>query len=888
MVVHLHGDERVPLPPSSPIQTTMNMKHPRFLPIAALIALVPSLMPSARSLPSQRATREDQAVAVAAALLAAKTAPIAPGVKQSAAQRAEPKQVAPESMSVLVRRIVASGHPESIEVLGSAAAPELRRMADQYDLVRLINFDAANAVALLVAYLPADALGYLIDLQVREPQNYEALVRLKERLPWGLIRVGTINPTLRSALLPLVEFTVSNEGLDLEQRLQTALRAYQIGIKSDAGEALIRSHPGRAHHHEKYTPGEVWSEHRVHELIYPVGTPLPADLSLAFAVELLTERPTIALLEELAALNLTDIQHHLFRAVNKMIRVTNLSADERSERLEWFLGSTHQSLRISAFGVALDLLAPTAPHLSDEDLTELVVQMYDYVAKHVDDRKMMLPNLVRRQLDVRPGLSGEHVGRIFRAAVTNPTASIAYYWASSRRGFKYVPHAFAYAEEALALPNFATLGIDPLRPLATAIQMMDASSPERAAWTLRYLGLGGADSLGERLDEISLEHNRGNVPGANKLKRDALFDALPVADGIEAARWLTTLEPEYAKLAFEASEDWEDAASRLRALAGDSHEPVRMRLFALGSLVARNEATETEREDLVAQLAMLSLDPVKAPDVEWLDESSTGSSDQARLSWARITLELLRNKSVPVRVASELKMLIGVNEDPEAKAVVAQVIAAAVNRKRGSEETLRFGDIAYFALEWMERHPDLVAPELVQAWFLGGSFRHKCIDVIVASGDSQLVEMLAEKTLVDLESANSTNGRKGAAATLFRLPGDAYIERLLAFAFRIQDKQFASYVETAVAERLRLRETAQRWSVLASGGESVAMARIKVIAMLDSSDEETRVQAVYALGTLGAIEAVPRLLELVSSDDDRIKTAAIETLTVLRKAASKE
>ena len=76
--------------------------------------------------------------------------------------------------------------------------------------------------------------------------------------------------------------------------------------------------------------------------------------------------------------------------------------------------------------------------------------------------------------------------------------------------------------------------------------------------------------------------------------------------------------------------------------------------------------------------------------------------------------------------------------------------------------------------------------------------------------------------------------------------------------------------------------------MLVSGGDSVAIARVKVMAMLDAGDEETRVQAIYALGTLGAIEAVPRLLELVSSEDDRIKAAAIETLTALRKAVSKE
>ena len=112
--------------------------------------------------------------------------------------------------------------------------------------------------------------------------------------------------------------------------------------------------------------------------------------------------------------------------------------------------------------------------------------------------------------------------------------------------------------------------------------------------------------------------------------------------------------------------------------------------------------------------------------------------------------------------------------------------------------------------------------------------------------------------------------------------------RLLDYALKSDDSALATYVEERITNKLRLTEAVARWSTLAAGGETVEGTRAKVIAMLDSKDGETRVQAIYALGTLGAIEAIPRLLGFVSSDNAAEKTAALEAPEALRKSAAKD
>jgi len=60
------------------------------------------------------------------------------------------------------------------------------------------------------------------------------------------------------------------------------------------------------------------------------------------------------------------------------------------------------------------------------------------------------------------------------------------------------------------------------------------------------------------------------------------------------------------------------------------------------------------------------------------------------------------------------------------------------------------------------------------------------------------------------------------------------------------------------------------------------------MAMRDDEDEAIRIEAVRALGTFGAVEAMPRLIELLRSDSEVLREAVREALDRLNRLGERD
>ena len=81
----------------------------------------------------------------------------------------------------------------------------------------------------------------------------------------------------------------------------------------------------------------------------------------------------------------------------------------------------------------------------------------------------------------------------------------------------------------------------------------------------------------------------------------------------------------------------------------------------------------------------------------------------------------------------------------------------------------------------------------------------------------------------------------------------------------------------------RYQEEKERWEARFTGAEARERGVARLMAMLEDGDEAIRVEAVRALGTFGAVEAMPRLIELLRSDSEALRGAVREALDRLNR-----
>ena len=793
----------------------------------------------------------------------------------------------PEYIAALVQELLASNIPDRVSLLGKAAAPELVRLARELDLVQLVAPQSSNPLVQLSLHLPEATLEFLMDLQVSSPIKFEALIREGYK-PMSFVRSAALDETLKARLAGFVTAIAENDQLPLSARVREAVQAYQLGVDSTSGVSLIRKHPAEA---RKEEVGDV---RRLFELLYPKGAPLPTDIPFQLAADVTSARPSRALLGEVAAMPSAKLRRLALDYTSYLVNGSETrDVDGALDVVVGLLDDEDSLIVERAVGYLYDLMRERTPQLSATQILRISEEVNG--RSWEDSRRVTrFPNNTILALDELEGVPDETLERIFRAGLTAKEEAVRIQWQSDRIRIKDLRQSLAYARAALALSPE-----DTERALYLAKEVIlqtPRSSPEYAAAVLGFLTVGEPDPEGvKKRVEALTAYRGGRTPEAPKSPE--LLNALQGDDRMRALRLLTSQDGEFAGIVGGAIGKWTGMEGPLRGLIADGDEPRRIRLFGYLALVLREECTPEELSTFSDWLIELAQSPEGREDVLWTWRAraySYGSGPVSHRQWAKVTADMLEHASVPDEIAVEAPLPLRPSTDPADLALVRQVLDAAEARQGRSAEVLGFPSISSSASKWMEERGELVRPKLLNGWI---EHRHVLPTAMRIAAVSTFPELrkIAEDYYLD-RIANIPQGgvewrRKELESTvdmIFRMPGSEPVARLLDYTLKSDNSELATYVEERITNKLRLTEAVARWSTLAAGGETVESARAKVIAMLDSKDGETRVQAIYALGTLGAIEAIPRLLGFVSSDSGAEKAAALEALETLRKSAAKD
>lgn len=124
----------------------------------------------------------------------------------------------------------------------------------------------------------------------------------------------------------------------------------------------------------------------------------------------------------------------------------------------------------------------------------------------------------------------------------------------------------------------------------------------------------------------------------------------------------------------------------------------------------------------------------------------------------------------------------------------------------------------------------------------------------------------------------------GAASALACYLDDGAAELLLRGVGTTPDKAVREACFLALDTIRRYQDERARWSTRAGSEQARAEAIAELIGLIETGEGVQRIEAVRALGTLEAVEELPRLVRLTGSKDAALAKAAKETLDAIRRA----
>lgn len=182
----------------------------------------------------------------------------------------------------------------------------------------------------------------------------------------------------------------------------------------------------------------------------------------------------------------------------------------------------------------------------------------------------------------------------------------------------------------------------------------------------------------------------------------------------------------------------------------------------------------------------------------------------------------------------------------------------------------------------MAERPDLAEPAVLRAILRLGIPNPATVKFAVESQDPALRSVAVDALFVQL--ADMPDAR--IAEQILRFEDDETVVRLIGAATASGNSELIGWVDMRLKQLTRLRQAQREWSSQGGDTPTRASALAGTLALLDHEREAVRVEAIRGLGTLGAVEALPRLIELVASDSPAEAEAARATLALLRERAA--
>ncbi len=772
-------------------------------------------------------------------------------------------------MKVIVEDLLTLDSGDSIVVFGESAGPALRAIVEEYSLSQLMALDHVSPLDYLTTSAPIAGLQYFSDLEQSSRFQYDALVRW-EYPPLLLVGTAATEGVSRNLYLDLLDRTLSSGSLKLEIRLEMAVGSLAGGLSTPLSRSLIKQNAELAL--GKYYSNKASS---ILNLVLPTQEAITANLPMRTALAALKYRANMDTFEALISSPHASVRGELAGALKGQERLGPL---DRQLALLYQLSSDSQPyVAKRADESILSFVTSDSVQLDIAAVTELIAKV-GHKTTHGEYANRALTGLVHITAREFSSRNPAQVELLYRTVLESPNSQIKR--SDRNMGMEQSVAYFNATSEASAADREAALG-----SVVRALAQMPMDSPRRASGVLDALL---SDSM-QPGDEATFLRNvliygvtsssvrDGNYPG------ESVLQALPANRAGEALRWMADHSSQFGTMAFASPGSWKDAGPQMREVFAAEQSSTRLKLIAGAALVNFGAGNEADADAMTKLLVELCKDPSNCEDVEWfLKYNGSRWVSRPSLYWNSVAAVVLQDDEVPDTIATEFAFF-SAPESAEQKTVTRVILEAAEQRVIQSKGAIAFDNLVFQGLPAMLADPALFRPNLVRGWIMRKpGVSDDIISVVLTSGDDGLIEASMIHLLAGIASDGGSRKSVPMAIQLLRLPGDEPVQRLLEAALRGSSVQFVSSVEKLVATRLRIRETALRWSNLASGGTSIDSAKARVLKLLDSPNSEVRIEAIYGLGTLGVIEALPRLIEMVGSEHQGERDAAKETLKLLR------
>lgn len=775
-------------------------------------------------------------------------------------------------MKEVIEDLIANNSGNSIAVFGESAGPALRAIVEESSLDWLTQVNYTSPLYYLTMSAPIASLQYFSDLERSTRFQYEAFVR-GEHPPLKLVGTPATEGASRLLYLDLLDRTISSESLELEARLKMAVGSLAGGLSTPLSRSLVKQNAEQA-----LGKWNNWAP-AILDVVLPTPESITADLPERIALAALDHRASMGTLEVLSSSPHIEVRRQVAESLGMEGLPLPGTIDRRLAVLYELSSDPASFVELQADNSIQGIVGSSLVQLDIGAVTELIAKV-GYKTTIGDDMNLGLVRLIHSTARAFGSRTPAQVELLYRTVLGSPNSQLKQRFRSA--GNLPIEQCVAYfnaTSKASSAEREAALEL-----VGKALGLMPPSSPRRASGVLDTL-LSASMQPGEEVAFLrdASRFGRATQTRTNRTSRGTVLVALPANRAGEALRWMAAHGSQFGSMAFASPGLWKDAGPQMREAFAAEQSSTRLKLIAGAALVNSGAGNETDADAMTKLLVELCKVPSKCEDVEWLlNYNDSGRGSHSSLYWNSVAAVILQDHNVPDAIATEFA-LSSAPESAEQKSVIRVVLEAAEQRAILSKGTTTFDSLVFQGLPAMLADPALLQPNLVRGWIMRKpGVSADITSVVLASGDDDLIEAVMDHLLAGIASDGGSLKSIPMANQLLRLPGDEPVQRLLEATLNSGSSQFVSAVERLVATRLRIREAALRWSNLASGGTSIDSAKARVLKLLDSPNSEVRIEAIYGLGTLGAIESLPRLIEMVGSEHKAERDAAKETLKLLR------